>query len=48
MAKALRGVFLRSPPITAIKKATILEIALNQKTSYSLGNFHVGDCGFGS
>ena len=44
MAKALKRIFLKSPTITAIRKATILKVALSQKTSYSLSDLHVGDC----
>ena len=36
-------IFLKSLTITATKKATMLAIALSQKTNNSLGNFHIGD-----
>lgn len=43
MVKVLRGISLRSLTITVMRKATTLGIELSQKTSYSLGNLHVGD-----
>ena len=43
MVKALKGTFLRSPIITAIKKTNIPRIVPSQKTSCSLGNFYIGD-----
>ena len=43
MARVLKKTSLRSFAITEIRKATTPGIVPSQKTSYSLGNFYVGD-----
>lgn len=40
----LKKTFLRVLVISVINKIIILGIALSQKISYSLGDFHVNDC----
>lgn len=43
IARSLREIFLISSIIIIIKKAVMPKIVLNQKTSYSLGNFHISN-----
>lgn len=43
LVRGLRRSLLRSSAITAIRRATILEIVLSQKTNLSCGNFNVSD-----
>lgn len=40
----LRKISLKTFAITVIKKFTTPKIVLNQKTSYSLGNFYINNC----
>lgn len=35
---------LKSPTIAAIRRAILFLTLPSQKTSYSLSNFHIGDC----
>lgn len=44
MTKDPKKISLKSFAITVIEKVTTPEIARSQKTSCSLGNFHVSDC----
>lgn len=43
IARTLREISMRLLTINAIRKATTPEIALSQKTSCSLSNFHIDD-----